>query len=1621
MNWNNRLLKVLSGIVLWVTGLVAALILVLLVIINSAPVQDRIVDVAEKTLSKRTGAEISLDRFRMFLPNVVTLKGLLVRNPGGDTLLSVERLSLHLAIMPLIDREIHVSSLAVDSPLVFLSRNEASGVFNYQYIIDSLSGQKPKKKQTNSWKVSAGEIALSDPVFMYRDYRARQYIHVDGGTLDLSIHTMDLDSLSFDIETLSLDQIQVALRQSAIEEPTGAGEQATSESEADVTISWSRIALASCGFLLYDSISDTNLEVRSGDIQVEEGSFSLAGQKVSTSSIAVKGAAVHYTHADSTESTDQENRTTEDHWSVRVQNLTMSDTDLGYHNSLSPDLGEGFDPNHLDVRLRRFDLAETSYDTALRTEILDLNLIEHNGLKLVDMHGSIHYAEEHLQIGNLSIRTDSSDIVIPEAEIRGFRLDSTMLADISIEGALHTGDVLYGAPQFADYIPYAAMVDFDVRLTKGAREMYLEKLDLNGPGFDVQGSGRGGNIFTSALPAVDSMRAEGFFVPQELRAFVPDSLWPNNMQLPDTLDFRLYAAAEQENMHALLEIKSGAGNIRAALDQFQYSADQFRIYKADLHVGGLAAGRIVNQKALGNIDGRFSLEGALEDTSMLYTLKGVVHQLEYAGHSYNDMDLQAVWDDPQLSLEVHAREPELMFDLNGQVDLGDRYLSAHGVLDLHKADLQAMHISNDINAVRGQITLEADTLELGRLNGSLAIRDVDIVKDGEIYHVDSLLAVSVEETGRMELRIDSDAFMVEIESNLPLLEIPGNISRYLTAMQPEAGDTVVAGAAPFMQFELDLRNSQVLTDVLLPRLKVLDIETFRGHLDSAQQVINLEVEIPELQYGAFEVNDLFIHTEPLEGNLQGQISIAQLGWSGLTASDISVGFTPRNDTVFVVLDVAKSDTAFLKLGAGVYMAQGFTALHILPGSIVLNGNAWSADPDNLLVLGDSLHARQFRIWRGDGEIRAEHAEGDAALRIAVDALDLTAFGAVFDTEQPVVGGRLNAQITVRKEQNIPEGKFKLEDLTVRGTAVGEVQGSFDRIESGIRADIRVAPESGQLQISGVYHTAGQQQLDLTAAFGNVGLASFAPFARSFTKSLQGTADGNIAISGPPTRPAFEGQLHLRDVEMQPTYLGTPITIVDETLHLQGDVIKISDFTVLDVEQHEATLDGTVGTNNFSELLLDISFDVNDFITFNTGAENDKIFYGKAIIDAHGTLSGPTKALKIDGDLTLAGGSEITVVLPESNSAVLQRDKIVNFIDKDGERDPFFAGLERDETDTVLQFVEGIDLQANVSIDEESVLRLLIDQQFGDRLEVQGKGNISFHLRPDGKMVLTGRYSIVDGSYLLNFRQLVKREFQIQGESYIQWTGAPTEARLDVQAQYQLETRAPVGDIAEPLPFDVNLNIQGKLLEPELSFGIAMPGDAGNRYSQVAAYIQDINRNASDLNKQVMSLILFRSFITGQEMAAGSGPGLSNTARTSLSRFLTQQINNLATGVEGLTLDVNLESYEMQTEEGPAGATNLELGLSQSLFSDRLTIRVSGDVYLENPGEDPDEVMDYLDDVSIEYELTEDGNFQLVGFTQNEYDGLSQGEITETGVGIIYTKDYDKLRELFGKGKDEEQK
>ncbi len=179
----------------------------------------------------------------------------------------------------------------------------------------------------------------------------------------------------------------------------------------------------------------------------------------------------------------------------------------------------------------------------------------------------------------------------------------------------------------------------------------------------------------------------------------------------------------------------------------------------------------------------------------------------------------------------------------------------------------------------------------------------------------------------------------------------------------------------------------------------------------------------------------------------------------------------------------------------------------------------------------------------------------------------------------------------------------------------------------------------------------------------------------------------------------------------------------------------------------------------------------------------------------------------------------------------------------------------------------------------------------------------------------------------------------------------------------------------------------------------------------ALSMRSFRTRESDLNKQVFALLILKRFISDNPLESQTSSSASNTARVSVSRLLSEQLNQLSKNLKGVQLNFDIKSYESNTGTEVHGETKAQLGLTKNLFNDRSVVKFSGNVDLEGQESTHNSVTDYIGDLALEYKLTPDGRLRITGFRTSNYD-MIDGELIETGAGLIYIKDYNTLQELF---------
>lgn len=366
-----------------------------------------------------------------------------------------------------------------------------------------------------------------------------------------------------------------------------------------------------------------------------------------------------------------------------------------------------------------------------------------------------------------------------------------------------------------------------------------------------------------------------------------------------------------------------------------------------------------------------------------------------------------------------------------------------------------------------------------------------------------------------------------------------------------------------------------------------------------------------------------------------------------------------------------------------------------------------------------------------------------------------------------------------------------------------------------------------------------------------------------------------------------------------------------------------------------------------------------------------------------------------GDLQLLGGTNFTYVLQDSPLTVQDRlSGLVSFTSFDED-----TLLMRKRNYSVLP-LSGLDMLMTIHIDQAVQINADLTPDQSNHVKLEGGGDLSFQYTPMGDMILNGRYTLTDGTIKYTLPVIPLKEFNVQEGSYVQWTGDVMNPSMDITATERVRTSATLDDNSSRMVnFDVGIQLTQTLENLGLKFILKAPEDASVQ-EQLARMGEE------ELAKQAVSML-----VTGMYLGGGLAAGKSNLDMgAALNSFLQSEINSIA-GSALKTVDINfgMESYD--DAESGGKRTDYSFRFAKRFYNDRIRIVLGGRI---STGADINQgqAQPFIDNVSVEYRLDRGGTRYVKLFHNKDYESLLEGELTETGAGIVLHKKMDRLRELF---------
>jgi len=1332
-------------------------------------------------------------------------------------------------------------------------------------------------------------------------------------------------------------------------------------------------------------------------------------------------------------------------WKITLDRIDLSDNSLIFKTGNTPEIKNRFDPYNLEYNRLSLEATEFQYSSSLTKALItkfsatDKNKFEITGfetdfrmdqygiaarkVKLRTPHSAVD-ADFNIEYSSLSALTDSM-------QFRNLDLD---FRNVSIRNS----DMLYFNPKMAEQHFFKNRMN----VTSISGKVNGSTNDLTSKNLLVK-TGTNTVLQTDfnirGLP--DLIKASYHFPNLKISSGKKDitmlagSSIPENIELPEQISVALIFKGQIKSFESTAGITSSFGDAR-----LMATVDPQEKFNATVSINQFNLGQLLKDSVLyGPVSLTAEVNGqGLDPETIQAKIKAEATELYLNQYAYHNLKMDGCVSGRQFVGKINLDDENAVFDFGGLVNLNPGQEHVKFKLNVLGADLQKLRFTK--NDVQVSFVAAADLKggSVDRINGTAGINNISIDRDGKKYRLDSFLTATVNDPDKSEIKVSSALIDINYSGTVSPIALPDLLKQFVNnyfQLSDSVPQTRKSGPSNF-NFGIQFHNHPILSKVLLPQLKEFEPGMIQGSFDRGKKELKLNVSMKKIVYGTTEIKDFAVAVNSDSTALNYKISSSAVSNAQVSLDNFSFDGKLADNRITANISSTDGKNKKLLIMSQISKENGNYKLTLDPANFYLVNNQWNIAADNFIEFGkQGFKIHHFFIDHTESQINiaSVNDQFNDDLNIAVINFRLDDLSRIIEKDTAMIKGTVNGNVLLKR---VAQSYGLIADigvvnLIVREVPIGNLTLKAARTEAQkFELDLNLSGPDNNLTANGYFIPTGNtNSIRIETLIQSLSLKTIEAFSMGQITEAEGTLAGNFLVEGTTTTPELTGELVFNNAFLKPSFLNNRLGIKDETIRLKKDGIYFDTFTLTDRDQHTAIIDGSVLMKQFSGFIFALQVNTTDFLLFNTTAKDNKEFFGRLVIDSKIRLTGPMSLPVVNAKVKLKEGSNFTFAVPEGKLTTDKGENVVEF-ENSFKFHPILTRGDKKGGQTT--GMTGFDLSSIVEIDKEATLRLLMDPASTDSLVVKGEAALSFTMDQSGKMSLTGAYHLSDGSYMVSLESVIKKRFDIEPGSTIIWNGDPLDADISIDANYTVRA-SPYDLVADQIsglrdvdkggyklryPFSVILRLRGAILHPAISFKIQLsPEDKGILGGAVDQKLNLLNDDESALNKQVFALLVLGRFVQENPFQTESATGTSTLIRSTVSKFLSAQLNQLSSNViPGMELNFDIQSYEDYQTGQAQGRTQVEIGVKQQLFNERLSVELGGSVDVEGDQAKQNSASDITSDVTVEYKLTKDGRLRMKGFRHNQYEGAIEGQLVETGVGVVYVRDFNRWSRLFKSGR-----
>lgn len=1263
-----------------------------------------------------------------------------------------------------------------------------------------------------------------------------------------------------------------------------------------------------------------------------------------------------------------------------------------------------FSPQHIRVsELSSHILLNHVTDNSIDLLLKKLSFKDESGFKLQSLHFKLQADRQKATLKEFRLLMPRSELVLDDLKAT-YRFEGKRFIPESLrfKGGIQQSKITFA--DVASLVPALRHFDDAVfvssRFSGTAKSISVPSLNLRtGSGsFNLQA--RGSYSPASSHPAWNADIANLNLSPAGVE-FLAENLGskvkiPKEIQRLGTIHLTGKAKGYEKVLSAKGNIETDAGNI-----SLQAIKNDDRI-KASVDTRGVNLGRILDNRKLGTVEARIDAHGTMKHIFA----KGNIARFDYGNYDFHNIEIDGDYDMKTLRGTASIADPNVNLSVKGDYHLGSR---------LYALDAAINHLRPTVLGMK--------------------MHDPS-------YSLDNI-SISANNKGK-EGHLDIEAPFVSLyaRGQYDLTTIYGSIMRLVADKLPTIPGISKHAAKGYNDFTLqaNITSAEVLQRMFgLPLSLNLPVH-INGNISDAEKNVNLYINAPNFSWDGSAFHDANIELNTIGDSLRMEARISQ-GLPYEKAPVYRLRAAAADNNLSTLLYYANQSSKLPITGKIDARTQFFTSdngatgVHVTvnPSEIMLGEKKWLLNPADIIYRKNELTVDMLNFSHGDQHIIINgKATPQATDSIVADLkdVDVAYILNLVNFHSVDFAGKASGKAVVKSIFQTPEAYANLDvkDFVFENGPLGTLhaKAAYDNQEGQINIDATAEDGPEHLTVINGYVSPKRNYIDLGIEANNTSLKFMENFCGSFLNNVEAWCKGKLNVVGDLKNinlvgdVVAHGRMHMKQLGTDYTFNHLRAHAIPDDIQFEGDSIYDSHYN--GKHSHFALIRGGIHHKHLTRLSYDLDIDANNFLGFDTHEFGDDTFYGTVFATGTVGIHGKSGETIIDIDATPEPHSIFVynVASPDAISAgsFIHWNDATPYIYR-----PYSPDSDKDKKkDSSSDFSSDMRINFLVNTNPNLTLKLMMDDQTGDYITLNGNGVIRANYYNKGGLDMFGNYVVDHGQYKLTIQNIIKKDFDFQPGGTIAFGGDPYNAPLNLQAKYTVNG-VPLSDLSIGRSFSSNnirvdclMDITGTPGAPKVDFSMDLP----TVNSDAKQMIYSVINSQEEMNQQVLYLLGIGRFYT-QTKNNQTSEDASQQSQTSLamqsllSGTISQQINNV------LSSFVNSSNWNFgaNISTGNEGFNNAEYEgiLSGRLLNNRLLFNGQFG-YRDNANA----TQSFIGDFDLRYLIFPNGNLSIHVYNQTNDRYFTRNSLNTQGVGLIMKKDFFNLRDLLGikkKSKDKE--